>query len=252
MVTEQGKDAVRKQGEQSPKACTDVLLTAAAIGPIAVHSERDRTEPMKSASPHIANRIAVLAVTIALSACSGTLNRFGIGGGDDTPTGSVDQALAGEAQPGPVDTASQATLRKYYGSGYCPIIEIRDGTEAHRQYVKQSEPSGDTIVWQASISKTARQCEEDPNGTMTIKVGISGRVLAGPKGGPADVTVPIRVVVVKYQEAVLASELYKERVTIGPELSNVFQRVYRIDVPSPGNDRDYIIYVGFDDGKQKD
>ncbi len=194
-------------------------------------------------------------LTIALCGCSSTLGNFGFGGGNkSTQTASVDEALIGGTQTGEAaddKPQTQASAAPYYGSGYCPKIEIRSGTEALRKYTKPNEPSRESIVWQASIGETARQCKEDPNGTMTIKVGVSGRVLAGPKGTPGDVTVPVRVAVVKFQEAVLTSELYKEKVTIGTELSTVFRRVYQIEVPSPGNDRDYIIYVGFDDGKKK-
>ena len=32
--------------------------------------------------------------------------------------------------------------------------------------------------------------------------------------------------------------------------ADLIRRVYQIEVPSPGKDRDYIIYVGFDDGKK--
>lgn len=154
-------------------------------------------------------------------------------------------------QPAEANSGGQVDIGRFYGSGYCPKIEIRDGTEALRTYTKPKEPSQETIIWQASISETARQCREDPNGKMAIKLGVSGRVLAGPKGGPENVTLPIRVAVVKYKEAVLASELYKEQVTIGANLSTVFRRVYQIEVPSPGKDRDYIIYVGFDNETQK-
>jgi hypothetical protein len=175
-----------------------------------------------------------------IAGCSATLDRVGLGGGKSETV--QDQT----AQAG---TEGQINLRNYYGSGYCPIIEVRDGTQIIRKYQRNDEPTPDSVVWQASISETARQCSEDPNGTMTLRIGVSGRVLAGPKGGPSDVTVPVRVAVVKYQEAVLASELYKETVTIGPDLSTVFRRVYEITVPSPGEDRDYLIYVGFDEGK---
>ena len=106
------------------------------------------------------------------------------------------------------------------------------------------------VVVAVAIGETARECRVNANGTMTVRVGVSGKVLAGPKGGPADVTVPIRVAVVKFQEAVLASELYKEQVTIGANHSTVFRRIYEIEVPAP-SERNYLLYVGFDDGKAK-
>ena len=187
--------------------------------------------------------LVTLVLTALLAGCSGTLSRIGSGSSDAAAPSSeaVQTAQAG--------SGDQIDLRRYYGSGYCPVIEVRAGTQAIQKYVKPTEPSPETVIWQASIGETARECLEDPGGTMTIKVGVSGRVLAGPKGGPSEVTVPVRVAVVKFRESVLKSELYKEKVTIGPNLSTVFRRVYTIEVPSPGEDRDYLIYIGFDGGK---
>lgn len=197
------------------------------------------------------HRLAAIIVTVALCGCSATLSRIGIGGGNDSAKGTSNAVATGDVQTTEANSDGQVDVRRYYGSGYCPKIEIRDGTEAVRKFAKPKEPSPDTIIWQASIGETARQCQDDPNGTMSIKVGVSGRVLVGPKGSPGEISVPIRIAVVKYQEAVLASELYKETVTIGPDLSTVFRRVYTIEVPSPGNDKDYIVYVGFDNDKKK-
>lgn len=195
---------------------------------------------------HIRSRIAVSTVCLLmgglLAACSATLDRISGSGGTSSSSSTGTEA----AQAGSQD---QIRLSDYYGSGYCPTIEVRDGTQVIRKYVKNTEQTQETVVWQASISETARQCSEDPGGTMTLKIGVSGRALAGPKGGPTDITVPIRVVVVKYKESVLSSELHKETVSIGPSLSTVFRRIYTVTVPSPGDDRDYLIYIGFDSGK---
>ena len=195
-------------------------------------------------SRHTTPFVLSLILALLLAGCSATLERVGLGGGGKAG-GNSGTAGFSEAEPA-VD--GQARLRDYYGSGYCPKIEVRDGTQVIRKFVNPKEQTPETIIWQATISETARQCSEDPNGTMTLKIGVSGRVLAGPKGGPADVTVPIRIAVVKFQESVLSSELHKESVTIGPELSTVFRRIYEVTVPSPGEDRDYLVYIGFDGG----
>ncbi len=223
--------------------------------------------------------LAAGALVIALCGCSSTIGNFGLGGAKKSAqTASVDEALvgdpqasqqtsgqeqasqqssgetqAGETQAGEAEEDRQqtASVRPYSSPGYCPKIEIREGTQALQEHVKPKEPSPGTIIWQAAIGETARECKVEANGIMTIRVGVSGKVLAGPKGGPADVTVPIRIAVVKFQEAVLASELYKEQVTIGANHSTVFRRIYEIEVPAPGRERNYILYVGFDDGKKK-
>jgi len=219
--------------------------------------------------------LAAALLTAALFGCSSSFSNFGFGGGGNSAqTASVDEALVsepqqtgstGEAQTQQAAAAgatqtqqatgaaqpTQTAARSGSRGNYCPKIEIRSGTQSVRIYANPREPSPATIRWQAGIRDTARQCFDGPDGKMTIKIGVSGRVLAGPKGGPGDVTVPVRIAVVKFQEAVLASELYKEKVTVGEGHSTNFRRVYQIDVPDPGGERDYIIYVGFDDGSKK-
>ena len=58
---------------------------------------------------------------------------------------------------------------------------------------------------------------------------------------------PLRIAVVKYQEATLYSELKQLAITIPAANSTVFRNVYEVTVPSPGRERDYLIYVGFDE-----
>ena len=151
------------------------------------------------------------------------------------------------------DTAGnpdEIDVRRYLGPDYCPELQVREGTEMLRRYERGKEDDPGSIIWQAAIGETARECLYDAQGNVTIRIGVSGRVLAGPKGGPGAVNVPLRIVVVKYQEAVLYSELKQLAITIPAENSTVFRNVYEVTVPSPGRERNYLIYVGFDeDGK---
>ena len=66
------------------------------------------------------------------------------------------------------------------------------------------------VRYLASISQTARECTMAGD-VLTIKVGIAGRVVAGPKGSEANVTLPLRVAVAKQfgGTAPFYSELFK-------------------------------------------
>ncbi len=172
------------------------------------------------------------ALALALSACS----MFGGLEPQVTATASPAASAEGEIDP-----------RKFLGPNYCPEIRIREGTEVARLYEWGREDDPDFVVWQASVGKTARECLYDAVGNLTLRIGVSGRVVAGPKGGAATVTLPLRIAVVKHKEAVLASELYPLNVALPTGRSSVFTEVRELTVPSPGSDRDYIIYVGFDE-----
>jgi hypothetical protein len=182
-------------------------------------------------------------VAVSLAACTSVkLPGFG-----KRPAEPAATATAGApANPDEID------VRRYLGPDYCPDLRVREGTEMLRRYERGKEDDSSAIIWQASIGETARECLYDLEGNVTIRIGVSGRVLAGPKGGPGVVDVPLRIAIVKYEEAVLYSELNKLTVTIPASNSTVFRNVYEATVPSPGRDRDYLIYVGFDeDGKGK-
>lgn len=161
----------------------------------------------------------------------------------EASTVKASTSTADPPAPGQID------IRQYLGPNYCPEMRILDGAQLMRRFEKGHDDDQKFVIWQASVGKTARECLYDQQGGLTLKVGISGRVVAGPKGGASTVTVPLKVAVVKYQEKVLATEAYPVDVTIPADGAMAFTQVKQIAVPSPGDDRDYIIYVGFDVGK---
>lgn len=174
-----------------------------------------------------------ILLTLALSGC------FGLGG-DKAP-------LSATSSPGAAPAEGEIDIRRYLGPDYCPEIRVRQNTEALRVFERGFEDDNSRVVWQASISETARECLYDGQGNMILRVGVSGRIISGPKGSPGTVQVPLRIAVVKHQEAVLSSEIYNLAITIPPEGSTVFTEVRELNLPSPGRDRDYLIYLGFDE-----
>jgi hypothetical protein len=136
----------------------------------------------------------------------------------------------------------------------CPSIELRSGAATLMIGGKpgQGEPSALDLRYQATIIRTARECHVNA-GVMTMKVGIEGRVITGPMGGPGTVDVPLRLAVV--QEGVnpktIVSRFAREQVTIA---SNVDRATFtHIDpdisfpMPQPAANIDaYVVYVGFD------
>lgn len=133
------------------------------------------------------------------------------------------------------------------GTNYCPKIELRQGTESFNVYEGGASGDPKKLIYQARIDETARECSI-ANGQMQIRVGINGRVLAGPRSSTTDtLSVPVRIAVVKFQEAVLFSEIEPISVQISDfDRTPDFVTVVNVAVPDPGEDRDYIIYVGFD------
>jgi hypothetical protein len=68
----------------------------------------------------------------------------------------------------------------------CPIVDVLEGGGV------MQVGSGQGLRQQFSIGETSRECTI-VNGQIQIRVGVSGRVVAGPAGGPGTFSVPIRV-----------------------------------------------------------
>ena len=79
----------------------------------------------------------------------------------------------------------------------------------------EGEPSALDLRYQGSITRTARECHLNGS-TMTMKVGIEGRIITGPAGGPGNVDVPMRIAVVQegVTPKVVASKFGRETVTL--------------------------------------
>ena len=165
------------------------------------------------------------------------------GSGDEKP-----ETTAATNSTGSTAKDEDIDVRQYLGPDYCPEIRVVNGAELMRRFEGGHEDDVKFVVWQASVGKTARECLWDLQGGLTLKIGVSGRVIAGPKGGASTVSVPLKIAVVKNKEAVLATEKFSFDTTIPTAGSAVFTQVKEILVPSPGKDRDYIIYVGLDVG----
>ena len=118
-------------------------------------------------------RIGLISLAVAaLGACS-------TNGGTDAIATSVSQpANAASSQP------------DFRPSSYCPPIQIRAGTEEMITYERGHENDPSYARQLASIKNTARECGVSATGALTMKVGVRGRVVAGPKGGAGTMTLP--------------------------------------------------------------
>jgi len=136
----------------------------------------------------------------------------------------------------------------------CPNVAIRTGAST---LVIGSKPGGGEpapldVRYQGTIVNFARECHLNA-GLLTIKVGIEGRIITGPAGGPGTVDVPLRVAVVK--EGVNPTTIVTKFSVIPVTIAGAVDRVsfthvepdIAFPLPQPASDVDsYVIYVGFD------
>lgn len=132
----------------------------------------------------------------------------------------------------------------------CPEVKIRAGASTYQVAAPGKQPVGNDLRFQATITRTARQCSYE-NGEITARIGIQGRIIAGPAGAPATVEIPIRVAVVHsgVQEKTIATKAYRTSVSMSEDGSVPFTLIAEdlVYPPPPAAIGDaYIFYIGFD------
>jgi hypothetical protein len=136
----------------------------------------------------------------------------------------------------------------------CPEVKVRSGAATLMIGSKsgEGEPNALDVRYQGSITRTARECHLN-GGNMVMKVGIEGRIITGPAGGPGNVDVPIRIAVVQegVTSKVVTSKFGRETVTINGTVDRAnFTHIdddISFPLPAPITDiSTYVVYVGFD------
>lgn len=133
----------------------------------------------------------------------------------------------------------------------CPTVTVRSGTGTLSASVAGAEPSATNLRYQVTIGQMARECAA-LGATMTIKVGVQGRVILGPAGGPGQIEVPMRLALVREgpEPKTVWTKLYRVPVTIPEGQSNVpflhIEEDLTFPLPTALELEAYIIYVGFD------
>jgi len=132
----------------------------------------------------------------------------------------------------------------------CPLVKIRAGASTYGVAPPGKQPVASELNYQATITRTARDCRRTTGNQISARIGIQGRVIAGPAGAPASVEVPVRVAVVQtgVQERVLTTKVYRTTVSMtedGGAFSVVGEDLL-YNMPAQLTSDNYVFYVGFD------
>ena len=161
-------------------------------------------------------------------------------------TGSFTDLFAGSSAKG-AQTAATGQ-----GDVTCPPVEVRQGAST-----LTISPAGDnsamSVRYQGEFVRMARNCTV-AEGSMAMRIGIEGRVIIGPTGGPGEVDVPLRIAVVQETPGgtkPVTTKFIRIPVTLAPgDSSKLFAHVEEglsFPVPSPTSQLDdYVAYIGFD------
>lgn len=183
---------------------------------------------------------------LLLAGCAG--NGIGGGNGNEGPMG------AGNADGQGAFGSSMETTTVASPSGgestadfTCPPVQVRGGAAAWQV----TDPGDGRVRYQATLGQFSRECHfTSPD--MSMRIGIQGRVLLGPSGGPGKLTVPIRLAVVEEGPVPKSvwTKFYSVPVEVGTGVMQVDFGLVATDVvfprPSAAASERYVVYVGFD------
>ena len=133
----------------------------------------------------------------------------------------------------------------------CPGVAVRQGASTLAISTAGSESSPMSTRYQVTIGQTARECAA-LGGVMTMKVGVQGRILLGPAGGPGQVDIPLRVAIVQEgpNPKPVVSKFARLAIAVPPgQTAIAFTHVEQdltFPMPRPADLEAYVVYVGFD------
>jgi hypothetical protein len=209
---------------------------------------------------------ALLSIMLLAPGCTGS----GTPGVATTPVSAAGTAAAAPPPPAPSGSPSFKDKVANFFSGAsdksrqpvanaqpdvdCPFIDVRQG--ASTLSIPPPPPDGSneamTLRYQGSFVRAARECAVVA-GQMVMKVGVQGRIVVGPAGGPGHIDVPLRIAVVDVPSSgtkVITTKFIQIPVDVtnddGADFTHIEEGL-TFPLPTPtwelGN---YVVYIGFD------
>jgi hypothetical protein len=205
---------------------------------------------------------ACLSLALLATGCSGGSSLFG-GPAATTP------APAAAPTPAPASSSSSfipADIANFFSGSSdkapqpvagatpdieCPYIQIREGAST-LTISGGGDNTAMSLKYQGTFVRAARQCAVVA-GQMVMKVGVEGRIILGPQGGPGEINVPLRIAVVDEAPTsakTIATKLVLIPVTIrsadeNPTFTHVEDNL-AFPLPRSADLANYIVYIGFD------
>jgi len=211
----------------------------------------------------------LFSLALLASGCSGGGLSLGSPGGSQTASAP---APASPAAPPPNDPSFKDKIASFFeGSSAkspqqvtgtqeledCPLIDIRQGASTLTIGPTGIAKSGDStdngamaVKYQGTFVRAARECALVA-GQLVMKIGVQGRIIVGPAGGPGQVDVPLRIAVVRETTVgtkPIVTKFIRIPVTVASATDNpTFTHVEEgMSFPMPRDLDDYVVYIGFD------
>ena len=201
---------------------------------------------------------ASLALALLTSACGGGSSLFGGSSASGPTPAPTPAASSGGLLPDDVTNffsgSSDKQPQQVAGAAAdveCPYIQIREGAST-LTVNGPGDNAAMSLKYQGTFVRAARQCAVVA-GQMVMKIGVQGRLILGPQGGPGQLTIPLRIAVVDEKPAsskTVVTKLILIPVEVrsaddNPSFTHVEDNV-TFPMPSSSELDNYLVYIGFD------
>ena len=132
----------------------------------------------------------------------------------------------------------------------CPQFKIWPRDRLLTIYDVGRAGDGLAIQYRGEITKTARECQIQPN-QVSVKYGFAGRVLLGPRGRPGSVKMPIKVHITDQTRTIISTQKISIDVIIPADNPvGYFSAVRELSFTLPPGvpPGDFKLYIAFDRG----
>jgi hypothetical protein len=216
--------------------------------------------------------VGAATIAVALSGCSSWSSLTG-GSSTPPPEPTPTPSTSSTASPPPASNTSFTSRVKSFFTGgssnayaaapqtvpgasaspdiNCPSVDYRQGAATMAVNAPGSDNAALGLRYQASFVQTARECAVRGN-DLTIKVGVQGRIVVGPAGGPGQISIPLRYALVRegLEPRTLWTKLFMVPVAIADSQLNLpwihVEEEMTVPLPPADEIESYVIYIGFD------
>ncbi len=147
------------------------------------------------------------------------------------------------------DTTGQVSIETAMTG--CPQFKIWPRDRLLTVYDVGRVGDGLAIQYRGEITKTARECQIQPN-LVTVKYGFAGRVLLGPRGRPGQVQMPLKIHVADHTRNIVSTQNIAVAVTISADNPvGYFSAVKELSFALPPGvpPGDFKLFIAFDRDK---
>ena len=160
--------------------------------------------------------------------------------------GAIPTGLGGgTATPAAVETAAPVAGVAVK----CPAVQIQPDTQGVTRYAGGREGDAMAVRHQLSITRTARDCRF-VDGTLFLRVGVAGRIVLGPAGGPGTFSEPVRFVVARGGVEPVYSQTRTVQVSVPSGATSaefdIVDADIQVQVRADETVNNFQIFVGFD------